>query len=136
MKTLMIITLIVLGMLWVFFASAFPMAMRVGATSDAMQLERDLNVWATEKVAEGKLSESDVEEIFTEGYSLILGGERKDRNFREMIGHIAVSSAPPAWPGLVMILIGLLGAIHSIYLAFKNKRPAEQGGDGDTEGSV
>lgn len=78
MKTLMIMTLIVSSVLWFFFSTATSMAMRVAATSDGMQFESDLKRWATDKVAEGKLTERNVKEIFPEGYALSLGGEVPD----------------------------------------------------------
>jgi len=102
------------------------MAMRIAATSDGMQFERDLKSWATDKVAEGKLTESDVKEIFPEGYALNLGGEVPDRDFRSMIDDISQLSAPPIWPGYILLSVGLLGIIHSILLSFRSKRQAEQ----------
>ena len=97
------------------------MAMRTRAMSDAMQLEANLKGWAAEKVSEGKLDESDLQDLFPEGYSLRFGGEHPSRSFREMIDHIAVSSAPPVWPGWFMIAIGIIGVIHSIYNARTKK---------------
>ncbi len=81
--------------------------------SDAMQMEADLQRWATDKV-----SESELMDIFPENYSLRFGGESKNRNFRMMIEEIAVSSAPPVWPGVASILIGIAGASSS----FRDKR--------------
>src|SRR5690606_26043717 len=95
--------------------------MRTRAMSDAMQLEANLKAWATQKVSEGKLVESDVEELFPEGYSLRFGGEHPTQNFREMIDHIAISSAPPVWPGCFMIAIGILGVVHSICHPHSNR---------------
>jgi hypothetical protein len=135
MKTLMILTLILLGGVWLFCASAVPMAMRTRAMSDAMQLESNLKGWATEKVSEGKLDESDLQDLFPEGYSLRFGGEHPSRNFREMIDHIAVSSAPPAWPGLFMIAIGIIGGIHSIYNAQTKKQNKSCEATGDNVSS-
>ena len=74
-----------------------------------MAMEADLQIWAT-----GKVSESELIEIFPEDYSLIFGGESRNRNFRKMIEEIAVSSAPPVWPGVASLLIGLAGAVSSI----------------------
>ena len=110
--------------------------MRIRAMSDAMQMEADLQRWAT-----GKVSESELIEIFPENYSLIFGGESKNRNFRRMIEEIAVSSAPPVWPGVASLLIGLAGAVSSI--RDKRDKNAEQAGTGqpatrsqsDSEGS-
>ena len=132
----MIITLIVSGVLWFFFATAKPMAMRVAATSDGAQFERDLKDWATNKVGEGKLTKSDVEELFPEGYALSLGGEVPDRDFRSMIGDISQLSAPPILPSYFLIFVGLLGIIHSVHLSIRSKRQAEQAGDGDAEEAV
>jgi hypothetical protein len=87
------------------------------------------------------VSESELIEIFPENYSLIFGGESKNRNFRRMIEEIAVSSAPPVWPGVASLLIGLAGAVSSI--RDKRDKNAEQAGTGqpatrsqsDSEGS-
>jgi hypothetical protein len=113
MKTTMAITLILLGAIWSYYATIHAKVMRTRAMSDAMQMESDLQGWAT-----GKVSESELLEIFPENYSLRFGGESKNRNFRVMIEEIAVSSAPPVWPGVASILIGLAGAST----LFRNKR--------------
>jgi hypothetical protein len=113
MKALMVVTLILSGIVWLFYATMIPSMMRTRALSDAMQLEADLKRWAVEKVWEGKLDESDVQEIFPEQYALRFGGEHPDKNFREMIEHIAQSSAPPVWPGAFMILVGIIAGIRS-----------------------
>ena len=117
MKTLMAITLILLGTMWSYYGTFNAKMMRIRAMSDAMQMEADLQRWATSKV-----SESELLEIFPENYSLRFGGESKDRNFRMMIEEIAVSSAPPVWPGVVSILIGIAGASSS----FRDKRNKKQ----------
>ena len=109
MKMLMAIALILVGVIWSYYATFNATMMRTLALSDAMQLEADLNRWAS-----GKVSESDRLEIFPENYSLRFGGESKDKNFREMIAGIAVSSAPPVWPGVASIVIGLVGAMSLI----------------------
>lgn len=114
MKTLMIATLILFGGFWLLYGTVASTAMRMRAMSDAMSLETHLKAWAAEKVSDGKLAGSDVEELFPEGDSLRFGGERPGRNFREMIDDIVVSSAPPVWPAWIMIAIGILGAILSI----------------------
>jgi hypothetical protein len=113
MKTLMAITLILLGTMWSYYATFNATMMRARAMSDAMQMEADLQRWATDKV-----SESELMDIFPENYSLRFGGESKNRNFRMMIEEIAVSSAPPVWPGVASILIGIAGASSS----FRDKR--------------
>jgi hypothetical protein len=115
------VTLILLGTIWSYYASMNPRMMRVRAMSDASQMEADLKGWAMDKV-----SKSELLEIFPENYSLRFGGESKDKNFRMMIEEIAVSSAPPVWPGVVSILIGLAGAF-SPFLDKRNKN-AEQSG--------
>ena len=84
--------------------------MRTRAISDGMQLELNLKNWMDEKVSEGRLQESDVNQIFPENYSLRFGGENPSRNFRQMIAEISKSSAPPTWPGVASILIGCIGA--------------------------
>lgn len=89
--------------------------------SDALQLEADLKRWLAEKVSEGKLDESDVQELFPQD-SLRFGGEHKNRNFLEMIDHIAQSSAPPVWPGEFMIGIGILGMAHSLFISISKKK--------------
>jgi hypothetical protein len=119
MKILMAFTQIFLGAIWSYYASINTLVMRTRAMSDAMQMEADLQRWATSKV-----SESELLEIFPENYSLRFGGESKNRNFRMMIEEIAVSSAPPIWPGVASILIGLAG-VSSSFLDRRNKN-AEQ----------
>jgi hypothetical protein len=109
MKTLLTITLILVGTIWSYYATFNVMMMRTRAMSDAMQMEVDLQRWAT-----GKVSDSELFEIFPENDSLVFGGESKNRNFRKMIEEIAISSAPPLWPGVASLLIGLAGAVSSI----------------------
>lgn len=89
--------------------------------SDALQLEANLKAWAAEKMHDGKLQESDLTEIFPEGYSLRYGGEDPNKDFREMISDISQSSAPPVWPGVLSVLIGGAGAISS-FRATGNKQ--------------
>jgi hypothetical protein len=105
----MVIALILFGAIWCYYATFNATMMRTRAVSDAMQLEADLDRWVS-----GKVSESDRLQIFPQNYSLRFGGESKDKNFREMIEGVAVSSAPPVWPGVASILIGLVGAVSLI----------------------
>lgn len=104
-------SLILLGASWVLYATIVPPMMRNRAMSHAMQLEANLHRWTREKVIDGKLLESDVREVFAEGYALRFGGENPNKNFREMISLIALSSAPPLWPGVLAVLIGGAGAL-------------------------
>jgi hypothetical protein len=126
MKGLMSATLIILGALWVFYATIIPAMMRTRALSDAMQLEANLKRWTSEKVYDGTLQESDVREIFPEGYALRFGGENPNKSFREMILDIARSSAPPAWPGVLSVLIGGAGAVS--YFRARNNKQAQNTG--------
>jgi hypothetical protein len=121
MKILMAISLILLGTIWSYYATINATMMRTRAMSNAEQMEADLQRWAISKV-----SESELLEIFPENYSLRFGGESNNRNFREMIEAIAVSSAPPLWPGLVSILVGLVGALSGIRAS--PSKTAEQDG--------
>lgn len=121
MKALMSTTLIVFGTIWVYYATIVPSMMRTRAVSNAMQLEANLKKWTTKKVLDGRLQDSDVQEIFLEGYALQFGGENPNKNFREMISDIARSSAPPIWPGVLSVLIGGAGAV-SCFRARKNKQ--------------
>ena len=105
----MAITLILLGTLWTYYATLNASMIQTRAMSDAMQMEADLKAWAT-----GKVSESELLEIFPEGYALRFGGERKDRNFRKMIGDISTSGVPPLWPGLLSVFAGLLALVSVI----------------------
>jgi hypothetical protein len=116
MKILMQATLIFFGVIWSYYATLNPRTMQIRAMSDASQMEADLNRWAT-----GKVSESDLLEIFPEKNSLRFGGENKHRNYRTMIQEVAVSSAPPIWPGITSMLMGLAGLLSSmIYRPNKN----------------
>jgi hypothetical protein len=126
MKALMSATLIILGTLWVFYASIIPSVMRTRAMSNAMQIEANLKRWTSEKVYDGRLQEGDVREIFPEGYALRFGGENPNKNFREMISDIARSSAPPTWPGVLSVLIGGAGAV-SCFRARKTKQAQNTG---------
>ncbi len=90
-----------------------------------MQLEANLKGWASGKVSEGKLTESDVQEIFPENYSLRFGGENLNKNFREMVEHIAQSSAPPIWPGVAIVSVGVIAAFRLPSPQKRNKK-AEQ----------
>ncbi len=112
MKKIIVTTLILLGGIWLFYATIVPSVMRNRALSDAMQLEANLKGWASGKVAEGKLTESDVREIFPGSYSLRFGGENPSRNFREMVERNAQSSAPPIWPGVVIVSVAVITAFR------------------------
>ena len=107
----MAVTLILFGAFWIFSATAVPMAMRVRAMSDAAQLESNLHAWASEKVQTGKLQDTDVKEIFPEGYALRMGGEDPSKSFREMISDIAVSSAPSVYLGYVCVAVGCIALL-------------------------
>lgn len=112
MKALLATTLIFLGGIWLFYATVVPVVMSTRAMSHAMQLEANLKGWASDKVLEGKLTEGDVREIFPENYSLRFGGENPNRNFREMVEHISRSSAPPIWPGIFLVVLGIIVAFR------------------------
>lgn len=111
MKALIVATLILIGGIWLFYATIVPTAARTGAISNAMALENELAGWASAKVAEGKLTRKDIQEIFSENYALRLGGESSTKNFRVMIEDIAESSVPPVWPGIILIVIGAVTAV-------------------------
>ena len=112
MKALTVTTLILFGGIWLFCATIVPSVMRTRAISDAIQLEANLKGWASEKISEGKFTLSDVREIFPDNDSLRFGGEHPGRNFRDMIAHLAQSSAPPIWPGFILITVGLIVAFR------------------------
>ena len=80
--------------------------------SHAMQLETELKNWADEKISQGKLTQDDVQEIFPDDYSLRFGGESPTKNFREMMEHVAVSSAPPIWPFFIIAGVGIVAAFR------------------------
>jgi hypothetical protein len=112
MKALLATILIFLGGIWLFYATVVPVMMSTRAMSHVMQLEANLKRWASEKVSEGKLTEDDVREIFPENYSLRFGGENPNRSFREMVEHISRSSAPPIWPGVILVALGVIVAFR------------------------
>lgn len=114
-------TLILLGGIWLHYATINPSIMRTRAMGDAAQLEMNLQRWAAGNISEGKLSENDVKEIFPDGYTLVFGGGNPNKDFREMIGDIAQSSAPPVWPGVVSIVLGFIGAVYS-FRTSRNKQ--------------
>ena len=125
MKALIIAAQILVGGIWMFYATIGPAKARTGATSDAMALENDLAGWASRKVVEGKLTNSDIREIFSEDYALRLGGEKSRKNFHDMIENISVSSAPPIWPGIILIVIGGVLCVLLPSTPIR-KHPAEQ----------
>ncbi|QQL44086.1 hypothetical protein [Sulfuriroseicoccus oceanibius] len=112
MKALVVTTFILLGGVWIFYATIVPSVMRVRAMSDAMAFQAALHRWASEKVVDGRLNEDDVKQIFPESYSLGIGGENSDHDFLAMIEHIAESSAPPVWPGAIMCAVGIAAAFR------------------------
>lgn len=117
-------TLILLGAFWILYSIVMPMAARANAYSHAAAFMSDLHEWALEKVQEGKLKDDDIDDIFPRGDSIRFGGENPKKNFHEMISDISVSSAPPVYPGIVAVIIGLLGLVSSF--TDKRKRIAEQ----------
>lgn len=127
MKVLMSVTLILLGILWIYCAIFVPYVMHARAMSDAMHFEAALNSWAAGKVNDGKLQPSDIEEIFPEGRSLLIGGENANQNFEEMVENIAQSCAPADWPGILSVLIGAAGVVSCF------RKPAKIQAEGATE---
>lgn len=67
MKTLIITTLIFFGRSWLLCATALPQATQTRAMSDTMRMEPNVKAWAAQKISEGKLGESIVEERFPAG---------------------------------------------------------------------
>lgn len=113
MKKLTVPTLILLGLYWVFFATIIPKVMGTRATSDAASFQASLHNWMLGKIEEGNLNESDLKDLFPDGYSsLRVGGEKKNENHFQMIERISQSSAPPVWPGFISILVGLTAAFN------------------------
>ena len=112
MKSLTVSILIILGVFWLFYALFMPPTMAKGYETYAIVFEANLKNWASEKVAEGKLTESDVQEIFPENGSLSSGGEIRYGNLREMVSGIVESSAPPAWPSAILVVVGLMAAFR------------------------
>ena len=125
MKALTVSTLIIFGGVWLYYTMFLASVARTSAMSDAMQLEADLIRWADDKIAEGKLKERDALEIFPKNNSLRFGGENPRRNFREMIEHTALISTPPLWPGVILVVVGVVGAFR-LPSASQKKRKAEQ----------
>lgn len=110
MKTILAISLIGLGFVWLWYGAIVPKIMRNRAGSDAGQVMSDLYAWGQQKVSEGDLEEGDLHELFPEGYgSLKFGGESRERNFQQMIQEIAGSSAVPVWPGIFAVVLGAAG---------------------------
>ncbi len=125
MKVLMASTLIVFGCVWLLYSMIMPSVNRSAALSNAMQLEANLEAWAYSKASQGKLNQNDIDEIFSEKRGLTLGGENPENSFQEMIKDIVYSSAPPIWPGVVAIFVGMLGVGYSLRISPK-KQQAEQ----------
>jgi hypothetical protein len=115
MKVLMPIILVLSASLWIVYATVGLKVARLRAMSDAMQVEASFKSWALAKISQGKLDERDVQELFPENDSLRFGGEHPDRSFRQMIDHIAQSSAPPLWPGVLMGAVGLVGILRCLF---------------------
>jgi hypothetical protein len=108
MRTAASITLILFGFLWLYWAMAIPMTMRMRALSDAKSFQYRLSTWMDEKVMDRKLNQPDIEELFSDRGALRWGGENPAENFDGMIQRIATSSAPPWWPGAAAILVGVM----------------------------
>jgi hypothetical protein len=106
--TFTLIILSILSMLWLFYAIPVKHAAMTSSVSHAMSLESDLKDWADQHA-----NSEAVGEIFDHTYTLKLGGESKQKNFREMIRDISQKSAVPIWPGLVGLIVGIWGAISS-----------------------
>jgi len=93
-----------MSIIWMWHSSFEVTAAKTRGLSSAMQLEADLNRWATENASKEALSE-----IFDEDRKLLLGGEHPSWTFREMVEHIAIDAVPPSWPGLVGLILGVIG---------------------------
>ena len=93
--------LLVLGLLWLFYAIPLQKAHESAAISDAMQLESDLKAWA-----ETHAGKAAVDELFEDGDALKLGGESNEQDFRGMIRTIVKTNSIPIWPGLIATLLG------------------------------
>ncbi len=117
------ITLILIGALWLFYAYPVRTANETAAVSDAMQLEADLKGWA-----DNNATKEAVDEIFSDGYSLKLGGETKNRSFRQMIRDTVARSSVPAWPGVLAVVTGAVTLVVSVS---QQNRKTEQAGRGD-----
>ena len=109
------ITLVLSAIIWIVYVTVGLKVARMAAMSEAMQVEANLKSWASAKVSQGKLNESDVREVFPENESLRFGGEQPGRSFRQMIDHIAQSGAPPLWPGVLMGAVGLVGILRCLF---------------------
>jgi hypothetical protein len=121
------ITLVLSAIIWIVYVTVGLKVARMAAMSEAMQVEAKLKSWASAKVSEGKLDESDVRELFPENESLRFGGEQPGRSFRQMIDHIAQAGAPPLWPGVFMMAVG---SIEMLRLMFGLRRKPEEGSSG------
>ena len=102
------VVLMLLGLVWIYYAVPLRAAKETAAISDAMQFESDLRIWAEEQS-----HEEAVGELFDESSGLTLAGESKEGNFREMIRRISGGSAVPKLPGLIAILVGGWGFLRS-----------------------
>jgi hypothetical protein len=100
------ITLILLGVLWLYWATVIPLTMEMRALSDAKSFQARLRTWVDETPAE-----ADIHQLFTDRGTLRLGGERENQDFEAMIRHIATSSAPPWWPGAIAIVVGFISLV-------------------------
>lgn len=114
MKSLPSVWLIFMSIVWMFHSSLEGTAAKTRGLSSATQLEADLHRWATQHA-----SNEAVSQIFDEGRQLLLGGEHPTWTFREWIEHIATDAVPPSWPGLVGLMLGVLGI-------FWGRTPKEQ----------
>jgi hypothetical protein len=104
MNKLPSIWLIFMSLSWLHQSILEGTAAKTRGLSSATQLEADLHHWAT-----GNASKEAVSEIFDGDRRLLLGGEHPTWTFREMIENIATGSAPPRWPGLVGLFLGVVG---------------------------
>lgn len=108
MQRLSTFSLILMSLIWILHAHVLRTTNETAAVSNAMALEANLMKWASQHT-----STEARREIFKDSYTLTLGGEQDDRDFRQMIRDIVAQSSLPKWPGWIGLTIGITGLVLS-----------------------
>ena len=125
MKRLPSIWLLIMSVIWFWHAGFHGLPAKNRALSHALQMQNDLDCWASQYVTAEERAE-----IFNEDNMLRLGGEHPSWTFPEMIVHIATDAVPPLWPAVVGFVLGGYG----IWSSGKPLRTNSAEDDGESQG--
>ena len=115
--------LILIGLLWIYYATLHAGIMQSRAVSNAMQMAGDLGGWAQLKTSQGRLSPREVKEILSEEEgTLRFSMQNRNWNLVQMVVEVSDSASPPVWPGIIAVLVGVWPA--GFVLGAGKKKPA------------